>query len=361
MSKDDLMPDDMSNLYSRKAKDKHISHLQGYIPPSGSTKTLNTALVTTSPTCNIDDTGKGIVVGYKSPGGSTTSPACDISEVSKGEIIGYKSPASEVSKASCDPCADYTNGLLEQIIQLLTDIQTNLSSTSPSGSWYEFNGVTSVATPPDAINPYQDPNQITDGIKPGYNVGDVNNQLHGRNAPDLWIVNDGPKNSMYIITSSDGKSFSPEFQVGNGERRLIHDVYEFRFRSAVAGNALRASEREIVAPYVSIVTSTITPVGTANEPNFTTNSVIAIIGGTPLTLVSIPIPNGFSIVVRANVDNGGATRVYLANSIANTGIAANRVTLAPGDSVSLTISDVNKIFVRGSTGVEVVDWIVEQP
>jgi hypothetical protein len=251
--------------------------------------------------------------------------------------------------------------LLEQIIQLLTDIQTNLSSTSPSGSWYEFNGVTSVATPPDAINPYQDPNQITDGIKPGYNVGDVNNQLHGRNAPDLWIVNDGPKNSMYIITSSDGKSFSPEFQVGNGERRLIHDVYEFRFRSAVAGNALRASEREIVAPYVSIVTSTITPVGTANEPNFTTNSVIAIIGGTPLTLVSIPIPNGFSIVVRANVDNGGATRVYLANSIANTGIAANRVTLAPGDSVSLTISDVNKIFVRGSTGVEVVDWIVEQP
>jgi hypothetical protein len=351
MVNQDLLPDDMVDMYSKKGRNRHTSHLESYKNPSSLSSVPPLNSLSTTPTCDIDYINKGKVVGYKVPGGGDESGG-------QGGV--------------CDPCTDIANGLLTQIAQLLinvgtqlSNIENELSTKSPTGTWFEFNGLTTVSTPPNVVNPSQDQNQIAQGPGTvGYDVAEVYNNNQGRNAEDLWIVNDGPDN-LFIISSSDGKTFSPEFQVGNGERRLIHDVYEFRYRSitlvptslpvAGPGNALRASEREIVAPYVSIVNNTVSPYGYVNRPNFTAQSIA--VGLIDAILPNIAIPDGFALSIIANVTNAG--QIYISRTDAT--VAASRTTMAAGDVRSLFITNTNLVHVAGSVGGQFVDIIVEQP
>jgi hypothetical protein len=190
----------------------------------------------------------------------------------------------------------------------------------------------------------------------------------------MWFVNDGlvpaggiTGNDVFVITSSDGKSFSPEFRIAFGEVRIIDDIYEIRFRCPAAGNYVRASEREIIPPYIqSIVVSGGSVATTANRPTFVSHTILNVQDvtvapfGEQLSAVPVPIPDGFSIVVRASVNNIDGSAIYVADSLLNVQTPVNRIALSPGDSVKLYITDASNIWVAGSDANEDVEWIVEQ-
>ncbi len=96
-----------------------------------------------------------------------------------------------------------------------------------------------------------------------------------------------------------------------------------------------------------------------NRSSFTAQTVSAPTTGAQLP--NIPIPDGFAISVRANVDNTG--EVFIANSLTNAttpGFPGNRVTLKAGDSLKIFLTNANIIFVAGSTTGQNVDIVVEQ-
>lgn len=98
---------------------------------------------------------------------------------------------------------------------------------------------------------------------------------------------------------------------------------------------------------------------TPNRPSFTARIIDVPITGT--LLPDIPIPDGFSLIVRATVGNIG--HLYVANSIANatlSTIPGNRNTLSTGDAVKLYVSNANVVAIASSTSGNTVDILVEQ-
>ena len=233
MSQDDMMPSDFVNTYGRRK----YNSLQNGGQPS---------------VCDINEASQGRVVGYKPSGQPPSTESSLLTEHLK----------------EMNAVIDRNNNILEQISNFLS-----LNNPSSTESWFETK-VTTTSVTLDQLdtqtNPVMSQDQTTTDITPGYNFLDVNNQLHGKNAIKLYMVNDGPRN-MYIRTSIDGRSFSPEFQMINGEKRVVWNVYTVLYRSSTPvlltpvinggpgpGNTLRASEREIFTPYVTIVNNTST-------------------------------------------------------------------------------------------------------
>ena len=98
---------------------------------------------------------------------------------------------------------------------------------------------------------------------------------------------------------------------------------------------------------------------TPNKSSFTAQVVSAPTTGA--LLPNIPVPDGFSLIIRATSTNTGL--VYIANSIANatsSAIPGNRNTLSAGDAAKLYVSNANIVAVAGSTAGNTVDIIVEQ-
>jgi hypothetical protein len=313
-----------------------------------------------------------------------TSSACDIEEVSKGRIVGYKSgdvgPTGPVTESSIllehlkemNRVLDRNNNLLEQIGSYLS-----LNLESITESWFETKATTTSVTPDELDTPDNQilsQDQTTIDITPGYNFINVNNQLHGKNAKKLYIVNDGPRN-MYLRTSIDGRSFSPEFQMINGEKRIVANVYEVRYRSSTPvsltpvieggpgpGNTLRASEREIFTPYVTIVNNTSTNntnntiPGVSNLSNFIAKSQTITLPNISTQLSSTTIPNGFAVTIRNNKNNTVDMFVSRTDAMSS----ADRIVLGVGDSMSLFITNTNLIFVAFSLAGQIVDILSEQ-
>lgn len=302
--------------------------------------------------------------------------ACDIT----GEIVPYKKPAGapgipteggglppeggvpppEGGVPGAPACCD-----LSPITSILEELKNFLIGYSTTGTYFELRTETTVATLVQPITPDTVADASTGTV--GYDFIDVNKQKQGQNAQKLWIINDGPPapgvgDNLFVVTSSDGMTFSPEFLMIVGETRLVNNVYEVRIRSPRAGNIVRITEREAMVPYVTTVSNTLTPV--ANRSSFTGRRIGPL--AVAQLLPGIIIPDSFSIVVRANVDNAGNGRVYVAGpdplpgpSLANVVIAANRITLAPGDDVKYMVSNANLIAVVGLLGTEFVDITVE--
>jgi hypothetical protein len=94
------------------------------------------------------------------------------------------------------------------------------------------------------------------------------------------------------------------------------------------------------------------------------SSFIAQIVNAPTTgsfLPNIPIPDGFSLIVRATVTNAG--QIYIGNSVANATSAAipgNRNILNAGDAAKLYVSNANLVAVASSISGNTVDILVEQ-
>lgn len=312
---------------------------------------------------------------------------CDII----GEIVPYKKPAGvpgappEGGVPGGPPPTDLSaitkileehHTILQQIAKIEEDLKNFFTGYSATGTYFEIRTSTTVATPNQPITPDTLANPNVFPPVPGYDFIDINKQKQGQNAPKLWIIHDGPiapglGDNLFVITSSDGKTFSPEFLMIVGETRLINNVYEVRIRAPRAGNIVRITEREAMVPYVTTVTNTLSPV--SNRSSFTARNfgplpVVPPFGPDliiPTALPNITIPDSFSLVVRANVDNLGTDRVFVAfnNAIAPFDIndPTRRITLAPGDEVRYTITNANLVAVARNpgTGTASVDITVE--
>lgn len=191
-----------------------------------------------------------------------------------------------------------------------------------------------------------------------------------RRAPRIQIINDSTDTitdkTIYVISTSNGSDWTPEATIRIGEARSFYNVWELRLRSPTAGVPYRITEWDIWLPYSRPISS-----GIINLNLFTAQNIAAPFGGAGINLPAITIPNGFSLSVKANVNNpaqvflagpipvaGGATPQ--ADAITNVGIAANRITLDPGDTVELYISNSNLVAILGSAAGNSVDILVEQ-
>ena len=211
-----------------------------------------------------------------------------------------------------------------------------------------------VATPNPATGQTLDPELLTNGVNPGYQAERVYVQLQ-RIAPQISVINDG-NTAIYVITTPDGTNWSPEAAILQGEARRFFNVWELKLRSTVAGTVstsqggvYRVTEYEYSLAYTSTVLF--------NRTTFTAQSfTIAPANTNTQVPVSIAVPNGFALVIRAHVDNTG--KVYVSRTDAT--VAATRNTLNAGDVVGLYITNSNLAYVAVSVGGERIDLIVEQ-
>lgn len=297
-----------------------------------------------------------------------TPNVCDIKEIDTGKIVPYRMPPGVTAPGGAP--SDAIISELREIARLiynqskqLEKIESYLSYKTPTSNWLEFQVTTTIATPGAIGAITQD--TITVGANPGYNTVDVYTNLQGRNAQRVWLVNDGVSegkgDNLYVRTSPDGQSFSPEFIMLLGEIRIVSDVYEIRFRSPTINVTLRGSEREIYPPYVTSVENTFTTTGTLNRSNFIARSVAvpnpALLPPNNQTILpNITIPDGFSVTIIANINNVG--QIYLSRTDATN--ANVRTTLAAGDVRTLFVTNTNLFFVAGSIAGQFVDIVAEQ-
>lgn len=109
----------------------------------------------------------------------------------------------------------------------------------------------------------------------------------------------------------------------------------------------------------SPISATWQSLSTPNRPSFTAQIVNAPIIGA--FLPNIPIPDGFSLVIRATVTNAG--QIYIGNSISNVTsltIPGNRNILNAGDAAKLYVSNANLVAIASSISGNTVDILVEQ-
>lgn len=97
-----------------------------------------------------------------------------------------------------------------------------------------------------------------------------------------------------------------------------------------------------------------------NYLSFTAKVVGIPTSGTPVQLPSIVVPEGSSLFVRARVENGNR-RIFLADSLANVALPANRLTLRSGEGVELRVQNANVVWIDSSGGSNIeVELLVEQ-
>jgi hypothetical protein len=91
-----------------------------------------------------------------------------------------------------------------------------------------------VATPviPDSFDTISDPNTVPP--TPGYQVHTIYETLK-RISPKISVINDGSE-IIYVVSSSDGNTWSPETTVLPGESWDFYNVYEVRLRSPIVGD-----------------------------------------------------------------------------------------------------------------------------
>lgn len=257
--------------------------------------------------------------------------------------------------------------LADQQKEIITTLQTINDTLSPksttfTGLWYNRPETPIlVASPIIPVPPFDQISDPNTGAT-GYQREKVFEQLN-RISKRITIINDG-STDIFVIASNNGQTWSLEAPIRIGEARTFFDVYELRVRGPVVGDltpptagilfsggVYRITEYDYWLAYATAASpSTAVP----NRGAFIAQEVNAPLAlGTPLP--SITIPNGFSLAIRANVNNG-AEQIFVA-SITNTG---NFITLNTGDVVSLTITNANLVTVASTTGAGNVDIIVEQ-
>jgi hypothetical protein len=247
---------------------------------------------------------------------------------------------------------------ITKVLAQLADIALH-SSTSPQSSTQYYNKdkqTINVAGP----NPPVGTNYNPDDPVYGNQELIYDSLIPHRNAPRIQIINDSTDTAtdktIYVISSSNGGDWTPEATIKIGEARSFYNVWELRLRSPTKGIPYRVTEWDIWIPY-SLSIGISSPI--ANRAAFTAQN-IAVPFPAGALLPSIPIPDGFGLVVRANVNN--TNQVFIANSIANVGAAATRNTLNSGDVIKLYITNANLVAILDSVaaGVDTVDILVEQ-
>lgn len=244
--------------------------------------------------------------------------------------------------------------ILKELQSTRTGRITGSGGIEGEGMWYVTDEVpVRVATPnpPPTIpgGPLQayDPDLIafdtyTQTFGPsaiGYQRERVHDVLKTRNAPRCTVINDGDA-TIFVISTVNGRKWSPETPILPYEARTFFNVWELRIRSPTVGvitttpfhgGVYRVTEFDYWLAYSRIVTVAgaavtinvnLTPVGLFSLAGFATLGGAAIIapnnGGLPLTPLNFPttlkveiamsapgrlsaIINGISTLLNANV------------------------------------------------------------
>ena len=102
-----------------------------------------------------------------------------------------------------------------------------------------------------------------------------------------------------------------------------------------------------------------TTVTTLNLGAFLVDVVTVAAAGTPQQLTATPIPDGATAVFRAHTGNGNK-RIYLANSSANALLATKRIELKSGENVTLSITNLDLVWIDASANSAKLEVLVEQ-
>lgn len=124
--------------------------------------------------------------------------------------------------------------VLLQILEKLKLLDAGMNALRGQHSEYYTSAQTaiSVATPTKPSSP----DVIAAGTTPGYQIESVYNQLQ-RISPKITVINDGTSN-LFVITTPDAITWSPETLIAPGETYTFFNVWEMHLRSPVAGNLI---------------------------------------------------------------------------------------------------------------------------
>lgn len=287
----------------------------------------------------------------------------------EGRVIDFKSkkevppgvtpPTEGVPPTTEDICVC----LGDKLDQIDSDIQGSYDSGPSFNTGKLF---TQAYTPAPIDSAITSPSPGTTGFYDAIPVAQNRGMI---NAPRLWVVADPDAGFdildpfLYVRVSNGGSStFNQEVPVRVGEDWGFRSVYELRIRSSFEGQQYRITTDPHRTTFVSTVVnipsgpvSIVTP-PVANRPAFITRNIS--VGVADSILPNIPIPNGFALVVTANIDNLGTSRIYV--SEINATVVADRATLAPGDAVRLNITTSDLIHVAANVAGQSIDILVEQ-
>lgn len=184
-----------------------------------------------------------------------------------------------------------------------------------------------------------------------------------RNAPKATVINDGTV-TIFVITSPNGRKWSPPTPILPGEARTFFNVWELRLRCAVAGNlttfsggVYRVTEYDFWLSYVRIisigppnVTLNFSPTPLSTLQNVAQPAALVPILAT--ALVPVNTPTLFRVMVamsnignlNAIITNGGNTQTVLLNAaggpaLAATGLYTFDILINAGDSVNFSYTN----------------------
>lgn len=269
------------------------------------------------------------------------------------------------------------NAVLQRVFEELRLIRTGeiptLGGVPGEGMYYVTEEVAiQVATPNPPTGQVIDSDRIafdtlTNTFGPAPN-GYQRERIHDvikRNAPRATVINDGDV-TIYVITSPNGRKWSPATPILPYEARTFFNVWELRLRCPVKGDLTttpfhggiyRVTEYDYWLSYSRLVTvagaAVTVNVNTLNRPNFIAQRIAVDVIDS--TLPNITVPDGFALSIIANVNNVG--QIFLSRTDAT--VVIDRTTLAAGDVRSLFITNANLVHVAGSVAGQFVDIIVE--
>mgnify|MGYP003393838858 CR=1 FL=1 len=295
----------------------------------------------------------------------------------EGRVIDFKSkkevpPPGVIPPTEGVPTADKICDCLGgKFDELIDDIR----NTYPYGPSFNTGRLFTQASTPIEIDPgitQPSPDPSTIGF---YDEISVAPKRNNANARQIWIIADpdgavDPNNPFLYVRISTGANgeFSVEVPVRVGEDWEFRDVYAFRVRSSIAGQQYRITTDPHHTTFVSTIvnvptgtTATAPPVANRNNfiaLNVPVGIVDSVLSPSPPGLIStITIPNGFALVITANIDNSGTSRIFVSRTNA---LSGNRATLAPGDAARLNITTSDLIHVAANVAGQSIDILVEQ-
>lgn len=203
----------------------------------------------------------------------------------------------------------------------------------------------------------QDPDVIANATavpaQTGYDRIIIYNEVH-RLSNKIWVINDGP-DTLFAVATADAIKWSGESDILPGESRGFFNAYELRVRSPTATTKYRVTEYEPDPVLANRTAFTAQSIALPDALNHALNAALnATNAGATLP---ISVPNGFALVIRANVNNKGA--LYISASDATNAVL--RVTLNAGDTTRLFITSSSLVFIALTAfGTDRVDILVEQ-
>lgn len=96
-----------------------------------------------------------------------------------------------------------------------------------------------------------------------------------------------------------------------------------------------------------------------NKGTFSIQTETVVTAGVPVNAAALAVANDVAVVIQNDPANANADVVYVANSSANTAIAANRLELKRSQSVTLHISNLNLLWFDSNSNGTTIKLIVE--